>query len=91
MSKINNLTDFLTSLADTFRSKLGTTRTINPQDFDSKVSEVYEKGVSDEYDRFWDAYQDNGNRTDYRMAFCSTSWTEENFKPKYGNPLQTLL
>ena len=50
MSKLNNLTDFLTSLADKFRSKLGTTGAINPQDFDSKVDEVYEKGKSDEYD-----------------------------------------
>ena len=44
MSKLNNLTDFLTSLANAFRSKLGTTATINPQDFDSKVSEVYDAG-----------------------------------------------
>ena len=88
MSKLNNLTDFLTSLADKFRSKLGTTGTINPQVFDTKVDEVYEKGVSDEYDRFWDAYQDNGNRTDYKMAFCSTFWTEETFKPKYGGTVK---
>lgn len=44
MSKLNNLTDFLTSLANAFRSKLGTTATINPQDFDSKVTEVYDAG-----------------------------------------------
>ncbi len=87
MSKLNNLTDFLTSLADKFRSKLGTTGTINPQDFDSKVDEVYEKGVSDEYDRFWDTYQDNGNRTNYSYAFYNKYWNLENFNPKYGGIL----
>ena len=43
MSKSDNLTDFLTSLANKFRGKLGN-RPINPQDFDSKVDEVYEAG-----------------------------------------------
>lgn len=84
MSKLNNLTDFLTSLAGKFRSKLGTTGAINPQDFDSKVDEVYEKGKSDEYDRFWDTFQDNGNRTFYKQSFHEKYWTAENFKPKYG-------
>lgn len=90
MSKLNNLTDFLTSLADKFRSKLGTTGAINPQDFDSKVGEVYEKGVSDEYDRFWDAYQDNGNRTDYSYAFTHY-WDSGNFKPKYGGAVSSAF
>lgn len=91
MSKLNNLTDFLTSLAGKFRSKLGTTGTINPQDFDSKVDEVYEKGASDEYDRFWDAYQDNGNRTDYSFGFSGVSWNADTFKPKYGGSVTSAM
>lgn len=89
MSKLNNLTDFLTSLANKFRSKLGTTGTINPQDFDSKVDEVYEKGASDEYDRFWDACQDNGNRSDYSHGFAGRSWNNVTFRPKYGGVVKS--
>lgn len=47
----------------------------------------YESGVADgkkaEYDAFWDMFQENGNRTDYRYAFAYTQWTEEMFKLKY--------
>jgi len=35
------------------------------------------------WDLFWDTYQKNGNRTDYRKAFGSLGWTKETFKPKY--------
>lgn len=47
----------------------------------------YERGEAQgkqaEYDRFWDAYQDNGNRTNYRRAFGGRGWSDETFKPKY--------
>lgn len=47
----------------------------------------YNKGKADgrqaEYDRFWDDYQQNGNRNDYKNAFSGTGWTEETLKPKY--------
>lgn len=32
---------------------------------------------------FWNAYQDFGNRTNYRYAFYQTYWNDENFKPRY--------
>lgn len=32
---------------------------------------------------FWDAYQQNGNRTDYNLAFAGIGWNAETFKPKY--------
>ena len=35
-----------------------------------------------ECDAFWDAFQDNGNRTNYTYAFIN-NWTAEIFKPKY--------
>lgn len=47
MAKTDNLTDFLTGLADKFRSKLGGTALINPQSFESKIDEVYQKGYDD--------------------------------------------
>lgn len=42
-----------------------------------------EAGRQAEYDRFWDTYQQNGNRTLYDYAFNSLAWTDEIFKPKY--------
>lgn len=47
MSKTNNLTDFLTSEANKFRSVLGTSGTINPQNFDDLIDDVYTKGYND--------------------------------------------
>ena len=44
---------------------------------------VYEKGKQDEYDRFWDNYQQNGERRRYRYAFADLGWTVDTFKPKY--------
>lgn len=49
--------------------------------------EGYEQGFEDgkqaEYDTFWDAYQDNGNRTRYGSAFYGEGWDDITFKPKY--------
>ena len=33
---------------------------------------------------FWDFYQDNGNRTDYRNAFAGYGWTVDVFKPRHN-------
>lgn len=46
-------------------------------------SKVYEAGQKAEYDRFWDCFQDNGNRKNYRCAFDYDCWNDETFKPKY--------
>ena len=46
------------------------------------MDQAYDKGKQEEYDRFWDTYQECGNRTDYDYAFYY-GWTQENFKPKY--------
>ena len=47
------------------------------------IDDVYEAGKKSEYDRFWDAYQQNGKRTSYAYAFAGYGWSLENFKPKY--------
>lgn len=40
-------------------------------------------GKQEAYDTFWDAYQDDGNRTNYVGGFSGVGWTDETFKPKY--------
>lgn len=40
MSKINNLKDFLTNVADAIRAKKGSTDLINPQDFSSEIASL---------------------------------------------------
>lgn len=46
--------------------------------------ELGKQSVYDEfYDIFWDSYQNNGARTDYRLAFKGAMWTDKTFKPKY--------
>ena len=51
------------------------------------VPKVYDKGVADgqqiEHDRFWDAYQEEGNRKTYQYAFYHQGWDENTFQPKY--------
>lgn len=42
---------------------------------------VYEAGAKSEYDKFWDGFQNFGNRTTYDMAF--RYWGAEYIKPKY--------
>ncbi len=46
-------------------------------------AEGYEIGKREEYDRFWDAYQENGELTNYYNRFIQAGWTDETFKPKY--------
>lgn len=83
MAKNNNLGDFLKGIADKIRTKLSSSDPINPQDFEDKIDAVYDSGKNAQYDEFWDAYQENGNRTNYRFAFAGCGWTADNFKPKY--------
>lgn len=50
--------------------------------FEIIADEVYDAGKKAQYDAFWDSFQQNGERTDYRSAF-GAMWTAETFKPKY--------
>lgn len=45
---------------------------------------VYQAGQQAEYDRFWDEYQSNGERTNYRGAFMGAGWGNTTLLPKYG-------
>lgn len=52
--------------------------------YDEGYSTGFEDGKQDEQDRFWDEFQDYGNRTYYSYAFYYRyGWTDKNFKPKY--------
>ena len=43
---------------------------------------VFDAGKKSEWDTFWDAYQQNGTRANYQMAF-SYGWNNNSLKPKY--------
>lgn len=47
------------------------------------ANERFEAGKKSEYDRFWDAFQQNGERVQYEYAFYNPVWTDANFYPKY--------
>ena len=73
----------MTAIADAIREKTGGTEALTLDGMAEAVPGVYEAGKKSEYDAFWDAYQNNGKRTDYRYGFAYTGWKKENFKPKY--------
>ncbi len=49
------------------------------------VGHTYGKaeGMQAEYDRFWDAFQQNGSRVSYACGFGGEGWTDATFNPKY--------
>ena len=53
----------------------------------SAGNEGYHRGLAEgkqaEYDRFWDAYQQNGNKTDYDQAFAYNHWPDAILRPKH--------
>lgn len=47
------------------------------------IIEGIAQGKQAEYDKFWDAYQQNGNRTAYTYGFYGKGFDSTNFYPKY--------
>ncbi len=49
------------------------------------ITATYHKswGMQTEYDKFWDAYQQNGSLTDYSFAFGGKSVNDDWYNPKY--------
>lgn len=45
---------------------------------------IYDAGKKAEYDEFWDDYQNNGDRVDYRYMFAGAGWNDISCKPKYN-------
>ena len=63
--------------------------------YDSGYWSGYDEGQTAEYDRFWDSFQQNGNRTDYQMAITGFWCNPVIFYPKYdirpkGNATQMI-
>ena len=78
------------AIAETIRSKTGTDTTYDTSEMASGVNEVYDKGRTDEWSDFWDAFQLNGARNVYIRAF-GDGWSNETFKPKYDiKPTQSM-
>lgn len=50
----------------------------------NNAQKVYNAGKKAEYDAFWDEFQQNGQRTNYRQGFPGEGWTDTTFKPKYN-------
>lgn len=86
------LTDKLKAIGDAIRSKLGKIDLIPLSSMPDSIEDVYDKGVQDQYDLFWDTYQLKGTRRRYRGAFNNDEvngkgrpfWTEETLRPKYS-------
>lgn len=48
-------------------------------------------GMQTEYDRFWDRYQDYGNKSAAEGMFAGKGWNDETFNPKYDLKVGTAL
>lgn len=53
-------------------------------DTDAAYQEGFDAGKQAEWDMFWDAFQENGKRTNYSSAFLQSGWSKSIFKPKYN-------
>ncbi len=73
----------MTAIADAIRDKTGKTDALTLDDMATDIPKVYEAGKKSQYDEFWDAYQDNGERAVYMYAFAGGGWSKDTFKPKY--------
>lgn len=81
----------MTAIADAIRAKTGGTEPLGLDAMAAAIPDVHAAGVQSEYDRFWDAYQQNGGRTYCYAQFAGFGWTDETYNPKYpivatGNP-----
>lgn len=43
----------------------------------------FDEGKKAEYDRFWNAYQQNGARRNYIQIFSGVAWDDNTYNPKY--------
>lgn len=75
------------NVCDKVREKLGTEDLIKSGEMPERIEAVYDEGQiagqKAEYDKFWDVYQENGERKNYQNAFWGGGWNDETFKPKY--------
>lgn len=83
----------LTAIGDAIREKEGTSELVPVVDMADRIKDIpssgggydegFEAGKKAEYDAFWDAFQNFGDKRRYNYAFLGNGWTNETFNPKY--------
>ena len=76
-------TSGLNDIAHAIRAKTGKEELLSIEEMAAEQDAVFEAGKKAEYDRFWDAAQENGNRTVYDYMFAGKVWNGDTFRPKY--------
>lgn len=71
----------MTAIADRIRFFNKTTRKMTLDQMADNIDIVYDHGMEAENDRFWNEFQDYGNRPAYMQAF--KHWASEYIRPKY--------
>ena len=71
----------MTAIADAIRSKTGETEKLTLDAMAQAIPGIYDKGVGDGNDLFWDLFQNHGKRTAYNAAFVTSGFVH--LDPKY--------
>lgn len=80
--------DKLKEIGNAIREKTGKTELILLSDIPKEIDTVFNEGRKAQNSDFWDAFQNDGDRTDYYAGFAGVGWTNELFKPKHSiNPI----
>lgn len=68
------------NICNAVREKTGGTELLRSGDLAEMIAGI---SADSHYDAFWDAYQENGDRTNYYLRFSQDGWNGETFRPKY--------
>lgn len=90
--------DKFTEIADAIRDKLKTEEKIKPNDFASKINEVYEKGKAEGgdgnteqiFDELASAIQSGGARTDFAQTFKNSTINDERIREIFARWNSTI-
>lgn len=98
MAIVRTDSKYYTEIADTLREHGYSGQTFKPSEMATTIVNMYngvstasyenghgvgyDEGKQSEYDKFWDNFQNSGERTRYNSAFGG-QWTAEIWKPKY--------
>ena len=77
------LIDKLNAIGDAIRENTGKTDKLTLDEMPNEIASIFESGQKSEYDRFWDAYQNNGNICIGLSMFSGYNWNDEIYNPKY--------
>lgn len=73
----------LQNIAEAIREKTNKETTYTPNDMAIGVNEVYEAGKKAEQKKFWEIFQNNGNRDNYIYAFGYGQFRDDIYNPEY--------